>query len=65
MVFKTLIPTFVAGFLLYCGLLEHIFIKIKVLSFEESWNDPLEESSIADRSVNNGYGDPYQFGLSS
>ena len=31
MLFKTLIPTFAAGFVLYCGLLEWLFLQLKVL----------------------------------
>jgi len=35
MVLKMLLPTFAAGFLLYCGLLEFIFVKIGALTFSD------------------------------
>ena len=35
MVFKTLLPTFAAGFLLFCGLFEYLFAKMNVLEIEE------------------------------
>lgn len=31
MVCKSLLPTFIAGFLIFCGLLELLFIKIQLL----------------------------------
>lgn len=34
MIFKTLLPTFAAGFLLFCGLFEHIFRKLDILKIE-------------------------------
>ena len=38
MVFKTLIPTFAAGFVLYCGLLEYLFVKMKLLDLDTGSN---------------------------
>ena len=35
MVLKMLLPLFAAGFLLYCGLLEFIFVKIGALKFSD------------------------------
>ena len=41
MICKTLVPTFIAGFLLYCGLLELIFMKLNLLKINLSIDDPL------------------------
>ena len=52
MIVKTLVPTFAAGFLLYCGLLEYIFVHMKILEIEEPFNDPLLAPVTQDRQVN-------------
>ena len=36
MVLKTLLPTFVVGFLLFCGLFEYIFVRMTVLHIEDN-----------------------------
>ena len=36
MIFKTLLPTFAVGFLLFCGLFEYIFVKMTVLKIEDN-----------------------------
>ena len=48
MIIKTLIPTFAAGFILFCGLLEHIFLRMKVLRFKENQLDQFSESVVND-----------------
>lgn len=52
MILKTLVPTFAAGFLLYCGLLEYIFVHMKILEVEEPFNDPLLAPVTQDRQFN-------------
>ena len=47
MIFKTLLPTFIVGFVLFCGLLDHIFEKLRILKFEEYTPDPLDSQVIA------------------
>ena len=45
MVCKSLLPTFAAGFVIFCGLFDYIFVKMNLLEFEEYYVNPLENSS--------------------
>ena len=59
MIFKTLLPTFAAGFLLFCGALEYIFVHMKILEIEEQYYDPLLDPVLPDRQNVNGSEDVY------
>jgi len=59
MLLKTLIPTFAAGFLIFCGLLEYIFQMMGALEIEEQFHDPLldepaQEERNREKSIING-----------
>ena len=48
MIFKTFLPTFATGFLLFCGLLEYIFVKIKALEIEDNFHDPFSAGAVVE-----------------
>lgn len=46
MIFKTLLPTLAAGFVIFCGFFDWLFVKTNLLAVEDYYVNPLECDSI-------------------